>query len=65
MRIEVVLETISKVFIDTAPVIYYIEGSTNFFPIVDAFFQGLLLRNVMGVVSPVTPRRSTKLLQNF
>ena len=44
MRVEVALETISKVFIDTAPVIYYIEGSTSFFPVVDAFFQGLRLR---------------------
>lgn len=54
MKVEVVLETISKVFIDTAPVIYYIEGSTYFFPVVDAFFQGLLLRNIQGIVSPVT-----------
>ncbi len=54
MRVEVALETISKVFIDTAPVIYYIEGSTSFFPVVDAFFQGLLLRSVKGIVSPVT-----------
>lgn len=54
MKVEVALETISKVFIDTAPIIYYIEGSTGFFNVVDAFFQGLLLRSIKAIVSPVT-----------
>jgi predicted nucleic acid-binding protein len=54
MKVEVALETISKVFIDTAPIIYYIEGSTGFFSVVDAFFQGLLLRSIKAIVSPVT-----------
>ncbi|NJR14372.1 MAG: type II toxin-antitoxin system VapC family toxin [Calothrix sp. CSU_2_0] len=54
MKVEAILETISKVFIDTAPVIYYIEGSTSFFPVVDVFFQGLLSRSIKGIVSPVT-----------
>lgn len=53
-KITDILNNISKVFLDTAPLIYYIEGSTNFFVIVDVFFQGLRSRNIPAVVSPIT-----------
>jgi predicted nucleic acid-binding protein len=49
-----ILSEVSKIFLDTAPVIYYIERSVNFFPIVDEFFQGLKSRNIPAVVSPTT-----------
>ncbi len=53
-KITDILNNISKVFLDTAPLIYYIEGSTNFFSIVDVFFQGLKSRNIPAIVSPIT-----------
>ena len=53
-KIADILSKASKIFLDTAPLIYYIERSANFFPIVDRFFQGLKSRNILAVVSPIT-----------
>ena len=53
-KIADILPQVSQVFLDTAPLIYYLERSVNFFPIVDCFFQGLKSSNIPAVVSPIT-----------
>ncbi|GAB4303105.1 MAG: hypothetical protein Fur0025_44240 [Oscillatoriaceae cyanobacterium] len=39
MKIESALKGVSQIYLDTAPVIYYVQGVTPFFPVVDALFQ--------------------------
>lgn len=73
-RIADILPKVSKVFLDTAPLIYYVEGSGNLFSIVNEFFQGLQSKKILAVVSPVTlaeclvmPAKlnNTQMQQNF
>ncbi|PIQ23646.1 VapC toxin family PIN domain ribonuclease [bacterium (Candidatus Blackallbacteria) CG17_big_fil_post_rev_8_21_14_2_50_48_46] len=54
MNIKAKLASIQKVFLDTAPIIYYVEQNTTYFsranPIFEAIDQGLL----SAVTSPIT-----------
>jgi predicted nucleic acid-binding protein len=76
MKIKSALMGVSQIYLDTAPVIYYVQGVTPFFPVVDALFQEIE-RGSLGaraIASPVTlteclvlPIRigDTALQQNF
>ncbi len=54
MKIESALQGISKLYLDTAPVVYYIEGVAPFFPIVDRVFQQIESNILIAITSPVT-----------
>ena len=54
MKIESALRGVSKIYLDTAPVIYYVQGVTPFFPVVDALFKEIDSVNLLAVSSPVT-----------
>jgi predicted nucleic acid-binding protein len=64
MRLEEGLAGLSRLFLDTAPVIYFVERHPQFSAIVDPIFTRLD-QDIMAVVSPITlaeclvmPRRS-------
>lgn len=53
MQIEAALAGVSRLFLDTAPVIYFVERNPQFVAIVDPIF-GRLDDNITAVASPVT-----------
>lgn len=74
MKIEAILPTLSRIFLDTAPIVYFVERNPAFFsrskPVFEAIDQGSLL----AVTSPITlaecliyPMRmnQTSLIQTF
>jgi predicted nucleic acid-binding protein len=54
MKLEEALSSQNRVFIDTAPVIYYIERNTEYFPVVRPIFQRLINGSFQAVTSPIT-----------
>jgi predicted nucleic acid-binding protein len=48
------LDSIQRVFLDTAPVIYFVENNPSFAPNVQKVFQRLDDSKLTGVVSPIT-----------
>ncbi|MFB2878283.1 type II toxin-antitoxin system VapC family toxin [Floridanema aerugineum] len=54
MKIESALMGVSQIYLDTAPVIYYVQGVTPFFPVVDALFQEIERGSLGAIASPVT-----------
>jgi hypothetical protein len=58
MKIESALQGISKLYLDTAPVVYYVEGVAPFFPIVDRVFQQI--ESNIAVIKPVWYSRIQK-----
>lgn len=54
MKIDNAFQGISLVFLDTAPVIYYVEATEGFAGIIREVFRLLAERNVQAVTSPVT-----------
>jgi predicted nucleic acid-binding protein len=54
MKIESALQGISRLYLDTAPVVYYVEGVAPFFPIVDRVFQQIESNMFVAITSPVT-----------
>ncbi len=39
MKIETILEPLNRIFLDSAPIIYYVEGNPNYFLIIDELFN--------------------------
>lgn len=54
MKLEETLLSQNRVFIDTAPVIYYIERNAEYFPVVRLIFQLLVDGSFQAVTSPIT-----------
>ncbi|MCK5521910.1 MAG: PIN domain-containing protein [Thiomargarita sp.] len=55
MKIEDAFENVEIVFLDTAPVIYYVEENPNYFAIVKSIFDDLIEKKTrLAVTSPVT-----------
>lgn len=54
IKVADAFQTLTKVFLDTAPVVYYIEATPGFFAVVDAVFARLDRDLFQAVVSPVT-----------
>lgn len=54
MKVADAFQTLTKVFLDTAPVVYYIEATPEFSAVVDAVFARLDRGLFQAVVSPVT-----------
>jgi hypothetical protein len=54
MRFEQAFDGVTRLFLDTAPVIYYIEHNSNYFAIVQPVFQGIQRNTFQAVTSPIT-----------
>jgi predicted nucleic acid-binding protein len=54
MNIVDCLHTVTRLFLDTAPVIYYVEENERYLPLVDEVFDRLDDGLLTAVVSPVT-----------
>jgi predicted nucleic acid-binding protein len=54
MKLKVALQGVQRLFLDTAPVIYYIDRNPTYFTIVDALFEAIDSHNIQAVTSPIT-----------
>lgn len=54
MKVSDAFQGITKVFLDTAPVVYYIEATPGFAAVIDAVFALLDTGQFQAAVSPVT-----------
>jgi predicted nucleic acid-binding protein len=54
MKITERLQTVTKLFLDTAPVVYYVEEDTRYLALVDPVFDHLDAGTLVAVTSPVT-----------
>jgi predicted nucleic acid-binding protein len=54
MKLDDAFLSLNRVFIDTAPVIYYVEHSPQYFPLVHPIFCKLTAGDFQAITSPVT-----------
>lgn len=54
MKIAEALEGRQRIFLDTAPVIYFVERNPEYFARVEPFFQRLEAGDFVAVTSPIT-----------
>jgi predicted nucleic acid-binding protein len=54
MKITERLQTVTKLFLDTAPVVYYVEEDIRYLALVDPVFDRLDAGTLVAVTSPVT-----------
>ncbi|MGK7919064.1 MAG: type II toxin-antitoxin system VapC family toxin [Trichodesmium sp.] len=54
MKIEETLSGVNRLFLDTAPVIYYVENNPRYLDRVRKVFEQILESSVIAVASPVT-----------
>jgi len=54
MTITEALSGVQTLFLDTAPVIYYVEGHPDYLPIVERFFERIDEGLLTAVTSPIT-----------
>lgn len=54
MKLAKQLEKVGIIFLDTAPVIYFVERNPEFFSIVQEVFERLDANELTAVVSPIT-----------
>ena len=48
------LQNVKRLFLDTAPVIYYVEENSRYFDLVETIFYHIYNGSIMAVTSPVT-----------
>ncbi len=74
MKVDVALQHVRRLFLDTAPVIYHVEGISAYQLLTDAIFQRISNGALEAITSPITlteclvlPYRSgnTTLIQRF
>lgn len=54
MKLRTALEHVSRLFLDTAPVIYYVEKHPSFTALTAAIFDGIDNGQWLAVTSPIT-----------
>lgn len=54
MSLNSTLQGVKIIFLDTAPIIYFIENHPQFSDIVEVFIEQLDQGNIQGIISPVT-----------
>ncbi|MEQ9238638.1 type II toxin-antitoxin system VapC family toxin [Coleofasciculus sp. E2-BRE-01] len=54
MRLDEALEGVKRIFIDTAPVIYFVEENPDFVDVVQVVIDKLIAGEIEAVISPVT-----------
>lgn len=58
MNLDNDLQGVKTIFLDTAPIIYFIENHPQFADIVEVFIEQLDQGNIQAVISPVTVAES-------
>ena len=54
MKLEIALKQVTRLFLDSAPVIYYIDVNPTYIAIMDGIFDGIQSNSIRIVTSPVT-----------
>ncbi|MDX2228813.1 MAG: type II toxin-antitoxin system VapC family toxin [Leptolyngbyaceae cyanobacterium bins.349] len=54
MKLDQAFSPLNQVFIDTAPIVYYVERHPQYFPLVEAIFQRLTAGSFQAITSPIT-----------
>ncbi|OZH55375.1 twitching motility protein PilT [Hydrocoleum sp. CS-953] len=54
MKIETILEQLNRIFLDSAPIIYYVESNPNYFLIIDEVFNYIESHSIAVITSPIT-----------
>ena len=54
MKLQTAFQKVSRVFLDTAPVIYYVEKNPKYFDVVSRIFEGVDDGEWEAITSPVT-----------
>ena len=54
MKVTVALANVRELFLDTAPVIYHVEGNPAYQPLTDQVFQTIQAGNLSAVTSTIT-----------
>jgi len=54
MKLDQYLQTVKRMFLDTAPVIYYVEGHPQYLPLVENIFDKIDTGHMEAVTSPIT-----------
>jgi len=54
MKVRDALRGLSRLFLDSAPVIYYIDGNSEYLSVMDSIFESLNSEQIRAVTSPVT-----------
>jgi predicted nucleic acid-binding protein len=54
VKVAQALQEVRSIFLDTAPVIYYVERHPQYAPVVDEVFERLDQRTLSAVTSPIT-----------
>lgn len=54
MKLSEALNGVSRVFLDTAPVIYFLERNPNYYSALEEFFRLRRKRNITIITSPIT-----------
>ncbi len=54
MKLNDALRGVNKVFLDTSPIVYYVEGVPAFFEVARLVFTLIGKGQIQGIVSPVT-----------
>ncbi len=54
MKIEPALAGATSVFLDTAPIIYYLENNPRYHDVMEAFFRFRTTQGILLVTSPIT-----------
>lgn len=54
MKVRDALQGLTRLFLDSSPVIYYIDANPEYLKVMDCIFEELNLERVRAVTSPVT-----------
>ena len=54
MKLQTAFQNVSRVFLDTAPVIYYVEKNPKYFDVVNRIFEGIDAGEWEAITTPVT-----------
>ena len=54
MKVNNAIQGIRRLFLDTAPIIYYVENHPNYYELTKVIFDGIDEGLLLGVTSPIT-----------
>ena len=54
MKVSDALQGLNRLFLDSSPVIYYIDANSEYLSVMDSIFDGLNSWGIRAVTSPVT-----------
>jgi predicted nucleic acid-binding protein len=54
MKVDVALQTVSRLFLDSGPVIYYVEANPSYLALMDRIFDCFDAQQIQAVTSPIT-----------